>query len=315
MTKISSHIDNEITNARKVYKQGIAVVRNKLVEVSKNKTNNVHELLELLDDIIESLEHNPHALLCLCKNKHPEDYLPYHSLNCGILASAFAMSLEWESDRVKAVALGALLADVGKFCIPQDILDKPPKKLSDKENAMIQNHVKVSHAIAQHIEGLPEASLQAIVEHHENLDGSGYPAGRKGEELSDEGKLVRIVDCYETLTSERYGVVPEEPTDALKKMMSWTGTRLDKSLMQQFIQLLGIYPVGSMVVLNNGILSVVIEQNSDSLLQPVVRTLYDIKKKVRLTEQEDLSLADEGLKILTHTQRNQFKLNPLSAIG
>ncbi len=314
MSAFSVHIDSEIENARKLHKKGILIMRNVLVEIAKGQRIDVFDLHQFIDDIICSLSRNPHALLCLTKNKQVTDYLILHCFSSCILNTAFAIAQEMDLEDVKALALGGMLADVGKFRVPKDLLYKE-KKFNNNDYALIKNHVKLSAALAERIHSLPELTLQAIVEHHEKVDGSGYPEGKTADEISLAGKMTSIVDVFDAFTSEQFHRCAEEPTDTLKKMMSMTATHFDKSLLQQFIQMVGIYPVGTLVILNNGQLAVVIDQHPVTLLAPTVRTLYDIRKKELILDRQDLFLNDSDVSIVTHAKPDKYKINGLTALG
>lgn len=314
MAVASVHIDIEIANARRIQKTGSLVTRNILVEIARGKHTDIADLRVLIDEIIISLQRNPHALISLCKLKQVENYLILHCLSTCILNAAYALEQGMAHNDIKAYALGGMLADAGKFRVPKELLFKKTR-FTDEEYALIKKHVNLSYALVERIRDVPSITLQAIQDHHERIDGSGYPAGKQKNEISEAGKITCIADVYDALTSDQFHREAEEPTDALRKMMSWSSTHFEKDYLQKFIQTIGIYPAGTLVVLNNGQLSVVIDQHAESLLSPMVRTLYDIKNKQVIQDRQDFSVDAEGLKILTHTKRDQFKINPMAAIG
>lgn len=307
-------IDIEIPKARSLYKSSAHTVRNLLREIAKGKRTEISELHEMVDELFHSTQRNPHALLCLCQSNVSDDKLAMHCLNTCIINCAFSLALGHSVTEIKALALGGLFADVGKFRIPQEVLFKT-SPLSSEEEVLVKNHVKLSYALIARIPKVSDLTLQAILDHHELVDGSGYPSGKSTDSISLSGKITAISDTYDRLINGGAEKIPEEPTDAIKKMMSWTTKRLDKKLMEKFVQFMGIYPVGTLVVLNNGQLSVVLKQNPESLLLPTVRTIFDMKKKSMLEDREVINPGASGLKVLTHAKRNTYKINPLSALG
>jgi HD-GYP domain-containing protein (c-di-GMP phosphodiesterase class II) len=133
--------------------------------------------------------------------------------------------------------------------------------------------------ILKETSGIDEFSICVCQHHHERLDGTGYPNGLKGGEISEFGQIGAIVDIYDALSSERCYKSALPPTEALKKLFEWSGPYLNRSLVEQFVLHMGIYPVGTLVRLRSGFIGVVVEQGERSLLDPVVRALYDTKRE------------------------------------
>ena len=147
-------------------------------------------------------------------------------------------------------------------------------------------------------------------EHHEKMDGGGYPRGISGAEISQIGRMAAIVDVYDALTSNRVYHKGMEPSEVLKKLLEWSGSHLDGELVQQFIRTLGIYPVGSLVRLSGGRLAVVVEQGED-LLRPTVRVVYDTGRKTRL-QPRDLHLAHATEQIVDYEDPAEWGLDATS---
>jgi hypothetical protein len=114
------------------------------------------------------------------------------------------------------------------------------------------------------------------------MDGTGYPAALKGDEISVFGQIGAIVDIYDALTSERCYKEAMSPTTAMKKLFEWSDTYLNRELVERFIAHLGIYPIGTLVRLRNGIVGFVVGQGEKGLLYPVVRAVYDTKRQAHV---------------------------------
>jgi hypothetical protein len=137
-----------------------------------------------------------------------------------------------------------------------------------------------------------------IRHHHERLDGTGYPDGLKGDQISQFGQLSAIVDIYDALSSERCYKGAMAPTDALRKLMEWSEGYVNRGLVEQFIMHMGIYPIGTVVRLRSGFIGVVIEQGEKSLIDPVVRAVYDTKRdKLVVPFEINLSSRPAGLRL------------------
>jgi HD-GYP domain-containing protein (c-di-GMP phosphodiesterase class II) len=139
-------------------------------------------------------------------------------------------------------------------------------------------HVAESKKILDETDGISETSIQVAYQHHERHDGSGYPEGLKGEAISQMGKMAAICDVYDAITSNRVYHTGMAPHEALRKIFEWSKFHFDPVLVQQFLRTIGIYPVGTMVMLESGRIGVVMEQSESSLLQPSVKVFYDSKR-------------------------------------
>jgi len=209
---------------------------------------------------------------------------------------------------VHQAGLGGLLHDTGKMRIPSEILNKPGR-LTEEEFATMRSHVVLSREILTDAPGITPEVIQIACEHHEKMSGGGYPEGIAGPQISPLGRMAAIVDCYDAITSNRCYHKGMEPSEALKKLLEWSGTHLDVELVQHFIRVLGIYPVGALVRLNSGRLGVVVEQEED-LLQPIVRVVYDSKLRMRIPPR-DLHLKGSIDGIECFEDPEEWGLNPM----
>jgi len=176
--------------------------------------------------------------------------------------------------------------------VPTEILNKPGP-LSEEEFEIMKEHVKHGDCILRQTTAIDEDSVCVTTHHHERLDGTGYPEGLKGDQISMFGQMAAIVDIYDALTSERCYKNPLPPTDALRKLFEWSNGYLNKDLVERFIAHLGIYPIGSVVRLQSGFIGVVVDHSEKGLLYPVVRTLYDTRKQ-KVVSPFDIDLARKG---------------------
>jgi HD-GYP domain-containing protein (c-di-GMP phosphodiesterase class II) len=208
------------------------------------------------------------------------------------LCISFGEHLRLDDRKIKALGIGGLLHDIGKVRIPIEILNKPGP-LSEKEFEIMKQHVMHGDCILRQTGNIEEDSICVTAHHHERLDGTGYPEGLKGDEISPFGQMAAIVDIYDALTSERCYKNPMAPTDALRKLFEWSDNYLNRDLVERFIAHLGIYPVGSVVRLQSGFIGVVVDHGEKGLLYPVVRALYDTRKEKEVSP-FDIDLAKRG---------------------
>jgi putative nucleotidyltransferase with HDIG domain len=255
-----------------------------------------------------SVLRNPGALISLTRIKEADTYTFQHSVSICALLVSFTHALGMDPATVEEAGLGGLLHDVGKMKIPNEILNKPGK-LTNEEFGIMKSHAALSRDLLQGVSGISGMVVQIAGEHHEKMDGGGYPSGIAGEKISQIGRMTAIVDVYDALTSNRVYHKGMEPTEVLKKLLEWSGTHLDGSLVQQFIRALGIYPVGSLVRLSGGRLAVVVEQCED-LLRPVVRVVYDTSHRIRL-QPRDLHLARASEEIVDFEEPSNWGLSTI----
>lgn len=299
-------LENELVRAEKLHKQGKAIQKLLLASVQKEMPFDASIPKAFSSKLVASVDRNPDALLCLTKIREKDDYLLEHSLNVAILLANFANYLGMSEDEVQDLSYAGFLHDLGKIKIPDEILHKPGR-LTDSEMEVMKGHVKYGVDYLKSTEIAPPL-IQAISEHHERLDGLGYPAGTKGDDISQAGRMLAIADMYDALTADRVYKSGMSSQRAFSILMSDAPTRLDQSLVQQFIKCLGVYPVGSLVLLSNDRLAMVLEQK-DSPLTPLVKVFYSVRNNHYLTPKDiDLS-SDKTVSITKAVVASDYKID------
>ena len=299
-------LENELVRAEKLHKQGKAIQKLLLASVQKEMPFDASIPKAFSSKLVASVDRNPDALLCLTKIREKDDYLLEHSLNVAILLANFANYLGMSEDEVQDLSYAGFLHDLGKIKIPDEILHKPGR-LTDSEMEVMKGHVKHGLDYLKSTEIAPPL-IQAISEHHERLDGLGYPAGTKGDDISQAGRMLAIADMYDALTADRVYKPGMSSQRAFSILMSDAPTRLDQSLVQQFIKCLGVYPVGSLVLLSNDRLAMVLEQK-DSPLTPLVKVFYSVRNNHYLTPKDiDLS-SDKTVSITKAVVASDYKID------
>jgi putative nucleotidyltransferase with HDIG domain len=285
----STPLSEERARARRLQREAARVAARIMEDVRLGQQVELDPARALIRQTVDSIVRNQDALIGLNRIRSVDHYTFEHSINVSVLMIAFARALGFEPEVLQQIGLGALLHDVGKSQVPDRILNKPGR-LTDAEFAVIRRHVVDGHAILARIPGMPSAALDVVVEHHERMDGTGYPERKSGQGITRFGQMAAIVDVYDALTTERvyHGAIP--PYEALRKLLEWSPHHFDRTLVQQFIRCVGIYPIGTLVRLESQRLAVVVETGRAELLKPVVRVVYDIGARRRLTPQ-DLDLA------------------------
>ncbi|HBH81909.1 MAG TPA: hypothetical protein DDY39_18945 [Nitrospira sp.] len=263
-------LDEELPSARQTYHAAKTIVQNAMHDTRLGRAINMDEVNRVVSDMSDSILRNPDALTSLTRLKKFDEYTFYHSVNTSILAMSLGRHLEFDRTTLHQIGVGGLLHDIGKTKIPPEILNKPGRFKPDEMEIMKQ-HVLRGVEILSTTTGLGDSYLRPALEHHERVDGTGYPYRRVRSELSQVGMMAAVVDIYDAMTSDRCYHKGQAAHEALQFLyrLSLEG-HLDAALVQQFIHVVGLYPVGSVVELNTGETGIVKEVHHHAPLAPVV---------------------------------------------
>jgi putative nucleotidyltransferase with HDIG domain len=225
---------------------------------------------ELVDSLAQAVTASRTALVALTALKNYDNYTFTHMVNVSILTMAQARALGLDGGQLREVGLGALMHDIGKVRTPTEILNKPDK-LTDSEFAIMRMHVVDGAEILRRTPEMPAIAPVIAFEHHLRLDGTGYPLGVSREGLNVATQLCSIADVYDAMRSQRV-YQQAFPSDRILEVMKRNdGHQFDQNLVRRFTQLLGIYPPGNLVRLDNGALAVVMAVHAPDPFKPRVK--------------------------------------------
>lgn len=233
----------------------------------------VKKMVRLASTIGASIERDAKALINLVRLKEKDEYTYLHSVAVCALMINFARHLELDAQQVEDLGVAGLLHDVGKVAVSGAILNKPGG-LSKGEMRSVRGHPAAGHRLLESSPGTPALALELCLRHHEKIDGSGYPGGLKGEELSLAARMGAICDVYDAVTSNRPYKRAWTPCEALTEMRKWEG-HFDPVLLDRFADSLGIYASGTLVRLSTGELGIVVGSAGAAGEDVVVRAFFD----------------------------------------
>ena len=285
----AASMSEELQRAAKLVKQSKQAITSMFNDVRMGRLQDFDTMAPLVEEIATSVMRNPGALVSLVRLKQADDYTYLHSVAVSAMMVALARQLKLDDAAVRDCGMAGLLHDIGKMAIPPAILNKPGK-LTDEEFGTVKNHPCAGHDILAAAGNAPAMALDVCLHHHEKYDGSGYPHGLRGEDISLHARMGAICDVYDAITSNRPYKAGWCPAESLRRMAEWAKAgHFDQKLFAAFVKCIGIFPVGTLVMLKSGRLAVVVD-NSKSLLQPLVRVFYSSRSMTYL-KPETLDLA------------------------
>lgn len=299
--------EQEIKHASKLYSQAKQLQRKAFADVKAGRKVNVKEMETIADGFIDSIFNNQDALTCMTRIREKDAYLLEHSVNVSILMTILAKHMRLDRELIHDLATGALLHDIGKVKISNKILHKPGK-LTPKEMAIMQSHVILSKNILEETDNISSVCIDIASNHHERIDGNGYPHGAKGDAISQHARMISIVDTYDALTADRCYKDGMNPINAFKILMNNANTSYDGKLTQLFIQAIGVHPVGTLVLLKSAKLAIVTQTNFSEPLKPVVKVFYHTKFN-HYTEIRDIDLTQSNDEIVNSVKPEKFNVD------
>ena len=308
-------VEKEVIIAKDIYKSCEDAMQAALESLRGQGEIDSQKLAGAVSSMTESIQRNPDAMMLLNTLRQKGSYELGRAMDTSILMVTFGRFLQFPKDRLEILGLAGMLLDVGKIRLPDSVLKKK-EMLSPDEYELVKAHVNHSVELVKGAEALPDGVHEIISLHHERQDGTGYPRGLKGDEISIDGAVAALVDSFSALTSARAYAEQASPSNALSLMHKLRGKLFHEALVEQFIQCIGIYPVGSAVELNTGEVGIVIAQNLVRRLQPRVMVILDrdwqpiYPQLILDLVKEPKATADEPYRIRRTLPKDKLPIDP-----
>ncbi|HET6498450.1 MAG TPA: HD-GYP domain-containing protein [Coriobacteriia bacterium] len=260
--------------ARETYDTGVAAMRDVETQAKLGRALEVEPLQNVVSSLLDNLFRDPAAVLGLTAIKGHDDYTLNHSINVCVLSLSLGASLGLDASALRSLGLSALLYDLGKVRIPEEILGKQGPLTADEWHIM-KSHAEEGADLLKRIQLLDQMPMIVAFEHHQRHDLQGYPAPPSGQEQHLFSKIVALCDAYDAMTTRRPFRREIRPDKALAVLMQGRGKAYDPNVTKALVAMLGIYPMGAVIVLDDGSTAVVFRVNGDDLLHPRVKVLAD----------------------------------------
>jgi HD-GYP domain-containing protein (c-di-GMP phosphodiesterase class II) len=293
----------EVAGANSVYEQALRSASRMMDAVRAGQSPDVGVAGATVDRMIASILRNRDALASMTQLKEFSETTFQHCVRVCILSLVFGTRLGFTRADLKTLGMGALLHDVGKMKLPEELINKA-RPFSNDEFEQYRAHPLLGARLFDGASRIEKASLLVLLQHHERCDGSGFPQGLTEDEISRMAKLVMIVDTYDNLTMGREGGRKLSPSEALKWLREWGSQSYDPALVDEFVAALGLYPAGSLVRLSDNRLAIVISVHHNPAMLPKIWVVFDDRHR----------LLPEGLELDLGEQQSNRPLTIVSAV-
>lgn len=280
--------DDEITDHTPIISE-----QTRLKAIQSLKRLNIDDCIYIANNIVEEIRESDSMIVETINLSTYDNYTYTHSVNVDILSVILGVACGLRDDELRKLSQAALLHDIGKTCVPIEIIGKPGR-LTDEEFAEVKNHPRYGYNMLRNNYEVSSVARNAILSHHENEDGSGYPRGLTSEKIHLFAKIIHIADVYDALTTKRVYKEAMNPADAMEYLMANATRMFDKDLVAMFMEYVAPYPLGVQVELSTGQKALVVKNNRSMLSRPTVR--LDGGATIDLIEHLDITIT----KILTN---------------
>lgn len=253
-----------------------AAVKRCMDNVVSRTQVDMDKLYLVVNQIIDEILSSDVVTFNLSQLREVDQYIFDHSVNVCILSIITGIYMGFNKVRLIELGVGALLHDIGKILVPQDVLNKPDC-LEDDEFGILKLHTVRGYEALKQIKQFSDASLEAVLSHHERCDGRGYPQGRSKDEIHVYAKIVAVSDVFDAVTADKVYREKEDPYRAMYYVIDELDSKFDREIVKKFLKVVGYYPLGLYVTLNNGEYGVITKVNKD---RPTVRILMDVAGNV-----------------------------------
>lgn len=306
--KSKAEISEEVKQAKEIFNESKNLQKKIFSEALSGSKIDLKPVVEVTNKSVDAIFNSPDSLACMVNIREKDEYLLEHSVAVSVYITIFAHHLKMSKKVVHHLSIGAFLHDLGKIKIPDEILNKPGK-LTDEEFTIMKTHANHSIDIIKKTPGISKLSMEVAALHHEKLNGQGYPFQVEGKNIHKYGRMIAICDIFDALTANRCykdGFTHNKAFSILRELAK--SNHLDTQLVDEFIQCIGVFPIGSLVQLESKKLAIVEQRNTQDPTNPNVRSFYSVKLNQYLNTQ-DIDLTKTEDFIIKSVRAEEFDLD------
>lgn len=273
-------MEQELNAAQAIAEKAKHSLNRTFIAARLGKAINVRSVEPVISDILASVRRNPQAFSGLMRCKLKNEVMFAHALSVSALMVSLARKMKLPPQETHLCGLAGLLLDIGVNYLPPSI-DPPGGDFRNADPAVWEQHVLLGYRALKNDDELPQMVLDACHQHHERMDGKGYPQGLVGDEIAVVARMAAICDTFDFLLNETDTTAALDPAAAIAHMRSMEGA-FDEEILRLFIEAVGIYPVGSFVILHSEKLAMVIDEDRQDYARPVVQAFYSLAEGARV---------------------------------
>jgi HD-GYP domain-containing protein (c-di-GMP phosphodiesterase class II) len=241
-------------------------------------TLNLQRIRDALQPVIDGVLKNESTMAILARVKQQSDYTYGHCIACAVWATIIGRHLAMDGEKLRTLALGCTLIDVGMAQLPKEILTKP-ERLTPEETQLVGSHVDRGIEILKQSGVQDREVIEIVAGHHEYWNGSGYPRGLKGTKIPLLARIAGLVDAYDAMITPRPWAAAHSSFEAIQELQDLANIRFQSQLVEQFAAAIGLFPTGSIVELSSGEVGIVTRQNPARRLRPEIVLVLDSDKQ------------------------------------
>lgn len=273
--------------------EAIKITREAMKHLKVDVSYDMKKIYHTVNSLIDELIRNRHVLVNLIDIRTKSEYLFAHSVNVTVLSVMIGIAMQYNQLKLKDLAAGAILHDVGKALLDEQIVHKD-EALTRQEREIMKQHTVLGFEILRKVNGYNLLSAHVALQHHEYFDGTGFPRGLAGEDIAEFARITGVADVYDKMTTDRGGHRRLPPCQAIEVIITHKGTWFDPEIVDHLTKIIAVYPIGCEVMLNSGEKGVVVATHKDNPTRPTVRIIENyIGEKVDGFKEVNLMLSPD----------------------
>ncbi len=262
------YIEDELSKDIEIQEAISNTLRNEAVRSLRDC--DIDQAMNVAQKIVEELLNKKTVSLDMIDLRSFDEYTYRHSVNVAVLSTVVGMGMGLSTKELINLCAAAIFHDLGKLEIAEEILNKPGR-LTDEEFAIMKQHPVLSYELIKSKWNISSTTKKAVLSHHENEDGSGYPHGLERDQIHLYAKIVHVADVYDALTTRRPYKKPYSPAEAMEYLMGGCGILFDQKIVKAFMRKVPLYPKGATVLLSTDESALIVENQKQNNMRPVVR--------------------------------------------